>query len=291
MARLDASIANELVRLVHQRSGCHAILCDDGGTIIADSAGKRVGTTHAGAQRLLTTAIESIAVSAAEAQASGGAMKEGFNLAIVAGRQKIGTFGVAGPLAVVEPIARIAVGLVLARLRDRAIAEEIGRLVAAIGASLQRAGQAGDTLTSTAAKLAASSRDADSIAQRAVGEVRETGSILDLIKGVAQQTRLLSFNAAIEAGRAGESGRGFAVVAGEIRQLSVRSSESVASIEAMLERFRGSVEAVQADVREASTIAQAQADATTAIADAIRELTGFAAALARTASGRPPARD
>lgn len=291
MAGLDAAIASELVRLVYRRSGFHAILCDDSATIIADSAGKRVGTTHGGARSLLTTSIESIAVTEAEAEASAGTMKEGFNLAIVAGRRKIGTFGVAGPLAIVEPIARIAAGLVIARLRDRAVAEEIGKLVAAIGASLQQAARAGETLTASAGKLAASSRDAEAVAQRAVGEVRETGDILDLIKGVAQQTRLLSFNAAIEAGRAGEVGRGFAVVAGEIRQLSVRSGESVASIEAMLGRFRASVEKVQVDVREASTIAQAQAAAAAAIAAAIRELTGIADALARTASGRPEGRD
>lgn len=119
MLHIDPTTANELVKLVWNQSGFHAIICDDRGTIIADSAGTRVGTVHGGARQLLTTAIDSIGVGAEDAEASGGKMKEGFNLAVKAGRTKIGTFGVAGPLAIVEPIAKIAAGLVIARLRDR----------------------------------------------------------------------------------------------------------------------------------------------------------------------------
>lgn len=290
MSRLDPTTAGNLVRLIRSQSGFHAIICDPSATIIADSAGTRVGTQHAGAKRLLTTDLDFIAVTEADAAASGGQMKEGFNLAIRSGRQKIGTFGVAGKLEVVEPIARIAAALVVAQLQDQEVAQGIRRLAAKMGDSLQQAAQAAQTLTSTAGKLAASSRDAETIAQRAVGDVRQTGDILDLIKGVAQQTRLLSFNAAIEAGRAGEAGRGFAVVAGEIRQLSVRSSDSVTSIEAMLDRFRSSVEEVQVDVREASAIAQAQAGAAAAIANTISDLTDIAGALARTAADRASAR-
>ncbi len=94
--------------------------------------------------------------------------------------------------------------------------------------------------------LASDIEQASGVINHLSSDVSNIASVLDVIKGIAEQTNLLALNAAIEAARAGEQGRGFAVVADEVRSLASRTQQSTGEIQSMIEKLqKGAEQAVQ----------------------------------------------
>ncbi|WP_200172497.1 methyl-accepting chemotaxis protein [Ectothiorhodospira shaposhnikovii] len=113
-------------------------------------------------------------------------------------------------------------------------------------AQAQAGGHEVEQTVRTIKDLAAEVELTASVIGRLSGDSDEIGKILDVIRGIAEQTNLLALNAAIEAARAGEQGRGFAVVADEVRTLASRTQASTNEVQTMIERLQsGAAEAVR----------------------------------------------
>ena len=112
---------------------------------------------------------------------------------------------------------------------------------------------------------------------------KEIYRVLDLITDIAQETHILSLNAAIEAAAAGEHGRRFSVVAEEVRRLAQRSQESVDSVRNLLDEFTGSIRATVVATEEGSKEAARVLERAQAAASAIDELRSASGDTARVA--------
>lgn len=152
------------------------------------------------------------------------------------------------------------------------------------------------SLTVSAAKDKASSlvlelNNSASVIKELADNAGNVRSVLEVIRGIAEQTNLLALNAAIEAARAGEQGRGFAVVADEVRTLAQRTATSTEEIEKILEAVRNGAEKAVVAVEKGQTRShETEEDINTAntalmeIADMVQQINTYNGQIATAAN-------
>ncbi|MCB1790535.1 MAG: methyl-accepting chemotaxis protein [Gammaproteobacteria bacterium] len=163
----------------------------------------------------------------------------------------------------------------------KSAADEIARTASETASHTQEAATRasdGDRAVQKAASVIRSLQDEVGHAQTVINQLGEDssniGTVLDVIRGISEQTNLLALNAAIEAARAGEQGRGFAVVADEVRTLASRTQQSTEEIQSMIatlqNRAKESVK-VMAESRDMATQSVSEVEKAQGLLDAIKQ--------------------
>ena len=164
-----------------------------------------------------------------------------------------------------EETGQVAAALNQMSASVQAVAGSASRAAEAAEAARRSGAEGNQVVEATIANIDGLSREMEQAA-RVIARLKEdtvaVGTVLSVIREVADQTNLLALNAAIEAARAGEHGRGFAVVADEVRTLASRTRESTQEIRAIIERLQvGANDAVlamdQGQGRARNTVAEA----------------------------------
>ncbi len=162
--------------------------------------------------------------------------------------------------------------------------QEIARNAGLVASESQNADkeakEGGEIITSTISSMTSISNgvgEAAAVIHELEKNSNDIGTVLDVIKSIAEQTNLLALNAAIEAARAGEHGRGFAVVADEVRTLASRTQQSTEQIQTMVASLQShthqAVQVMNTDTKRAVQMAESTGGATLSLSKIIDSVT------------------
>lgn len=164
----------------------------------------------------------------------------------------------------------------------REVAESVGKTANAANGANTEAGKGRKVVEEAVQgiqQLAGQIEQASEVMAEVERDSENINTVLDVIKGIAEQTNLLALNAAIEAARAGEQGRGFAVVADEVRTLAGRTQESTEEINQIIEKLqsgsRNAVEAMNRSREQARSVVEQSSlarSSLTTIVDSVSEI-------------------
>lgn len=262
------NLADRFMRMVWDETGFPIIICDDTGTIVNAIDAKRIGTVHAGSQKIMAGEADEYAATAEEA-AKNPLVKEGYSCPIVVDGRRVGTFGITGDLNLTGPLARLSAVILARMIREIRQQDRVSRTARSVFSQIQEMQRKTGELDREFHSLIQEMKTAVADAAQ---EVRETRQILETIHKISQQSHILSINGSVEATRAGEHGRAFAIVAREMTRLARDTREAGEVIQTTLQRVRTGIDNVESAIHHSESLSEAHRNVMDEVARTIQSL-------------------
>ena len=171
--------------------------------------------------------------------------------------------------------AQVATAMEQMTSQIRDVSDNAGAAEKAANDARGNTNQSKTIISNTINQMQSLSANIDGVSQVIASLAAESdniGSVLDVIRGIAEQTNLLALNAAIEAARAGEQGRGFAVVADEVRTLANRTEQSTNEIQTMIQKLQSGAQEAVAAVKTSQDISNQTVEQTSKADESLSEI-------------------
>ncbi|ACB83761.1 methyl-accepting chemotaxis protein [Natranaerobius thermophilus] len=165
----------------------------------------------------------------------------------------------------------------------KAQADQLTDVANTLSSNIQQIKSSMEEITTGAENLANLGQDLSKRAKDAESDANSINEVLEFIQKIANQTRIIGLNAAIEAARVGEKGKGFGVVATEVKKLADDSSNSIQEVEETITRVVNHIKEMNSEIQTSSDVAESQAASTQEILASVQEMTEISENLISTA--------
>ncbi|WP_373657656.1 hypothetical protein SPACI_018530 [Sporomusa acidovorans DSM 3132] len=258
--QVPKELAERVVQLIFDVTGNNVNFMGENGEIIATKQPERLGTIHAGAQKIMAGEVDEIAITVDEAKNMQG-VKAGYNGVIQYHKKRIGCIGISGDPEQVRPLQKMAAIIVTEEIKKIQAYREREALIKSAALDIEGILVAIQDMATASGNIAVRYQQMEEQLSKTEENLKELNNILDFIQTISGETNLLGLNAAIEAARVGDNGRGFAAVANEIRKLATYSADSVNKITRTLQLAQTAMNDIGQAVRETISISQQESSA------------------------------
>jgi hypothetical protein len=260
---LTDGFAQHICQIVSEETGYRLIFVNKEGTIFAAYDRDRIGDYHSVGKKVMDGDIDEGVVTKEEAEKlkkemGDRAPRPGINLPVIYKGLRLANLGVGGDPDAIRPILGLTRRTITLYLENKETLDYMTATIESINGNLQEMLEKTEEVTTGAKEVESSTTKTQATTEASIEKVESMAEVINIIKQISSQSKILGLNAGIEAARAGQAGLGFAVVAKEISKLATQSESSISHVSGILTEIQGVFRTIQEQVETNTAIIQEQ---------------------------------